>query len=129
MEPGFQRWNPPDTWLHSITPCRLPTFRNTSLSFNLAVSPCIYVGCNTQVFPKKASGKRPLQSFLSLLLGTCVRREATMILIIHRMINTVNISQGLYLIMYTFYFCLLPEAPTSNTYNDNKFFFPKSHSL
>lgn len=42
---------------------------NTSLSFNLAVSPCIYVGCNTQVFPKKASGTRPLQSFLSLLLG------------------------------------------------------------
>lgn len=52
-----------------------------------------------------------------------------MILIIHSVINTVNISQGLYLIMYTFYFCLLPEAPTSNTYNDNKFFFPKSHSL
>lgn len=101
-----------------------PTFRNISLSFNLAISPCKYhLGCNTQVFPKKASGKRPLPPFLSPQLGTRVRREATMV-VYSVMSNTVSISQGLYLIMCTFCFCFPSEAPTSNGTMITNFSFP-----
>lgn len=102
-----------------------PTFRNISLSFHLAGSPCICLGCNTQVFPTRVSGKKSLQLLPFLHLGyLCWGRKPLGKAFPRHEQQDKNFTVSKFNHVY-FLFLLppSPENPTSNTCNDNLFFF------